>query len=126
MPASCQIITGTHPTRNNSQVFYDHGVYDDLLPLLMNKRVESFRCGNEKGTLYFFEYNNTAQREKAEVFARTTLWGSDTKATPAHPEQIFHWDRFLMVLSFKDFQRELLGALLKRFKRLEAGSPIPS
>jgi len=76
-----------------------------------------------KGTLYSFEYTSTAQRENAEVFARTTLWGTDAKASPAHPEQIFHWDRYLMVLSFKGFQRDLLESLLKKFKRLDAGAP---
>jgi hypothetical protein len=119
---SCQIISGTHPARNNAQVFYDHGVYSDLLPLMLNKRLESFQCGKEKGTLYVFEYTSTPQRESAEVFARTTLWGSDSKANPPHAEQIFHWDRFMMVLSFKDFQRELLDSLLKKIKRME-GAP---
>ena len=123
--ARCQVIGGAHPVRNDAQVFYDHGVYSEMLPLMLNKRWESFQCGKEKGTLYFFEYATTAQRENAEMFARTTLWGGDAKASPAHPEQIFHWDRFLMVLSFKGFQRELLESLLNKFKRLDAGSPSP-
>jgi len=120
---SCEMITGEHPVRKETQTFYEQGINSELLPLVLNKRLQSFRCGKQKGTLYYFEYTDIPEREKAEVYARTTLWGGGKAPTPKYPDQIFHSDRFLMILSFKDIQRELLAALLKRIKAQGVAMP---
>jgi epoxyqueuosine reductase len=119
LPAACQMIEGSHPVRSEDQVFYDHGVHSDMLPLVLSTRNQSFRCNGDKGTLYYFEYADNGAREKAEHAARLTFWGTANKPTERRPEQVFHWTRFLMILSFKNPQKELLTALLKKLKPLE-------
>jgi hypothetical protein len=122
--AACKITEKGRPARREAEVFYDHGVYGTLLPLVINRRGQGFECGRDKGMVYYFEYSDVPQREKAELAARETLWKGDTQATPKRPELIFNWDRFLIVMSFKEVQKDVLAALIKKLKHFQGSSTV--
>ncbi len=120
---TCKIIEQKRPARSEAQVFYEHGIYSTLLPLVFKKTDQAFQCGRDKGMVYYFEYNEIAGREKAELGTRAALWEGDTQATAKRPEHIFGWDRFMIVMSFKTLQKEVMGALVKKLKRFQAAAP---
>jgi hypothetical protein len=98
---ACKLIEARKPARKEAQIFYEHTVYSSILPVVFRKADQAFQCGKDKGVVYYFEYPDVTAREKAEEFARTSLWDATAHATPQRPEQIFNWDRFLIVVSFK-------------------------
>lgn len=118
----CKIIDQKRPARSEAQVFYEHGIYSTLMPVLFRKTDQGFECGRDKGMVYYFEYNDAAGRKQAELGTRAILWKEDNEASPKRPEQIFGWDRFMIVMSFKTLQKDVMGALVKKLKRFQAAA----
>jgi hypothetical protein len=93
------------------EILYERfDIYQQLLPPLVAKKAQSFQCGNQKGTLYYFEFANVASREEAEKFIRPLLWGTD-RPTKQHPEQVEHGDALAIVVSFPKPPDALMTAL---------------
>jgi len=111
IPAECNLIEGTFPVDMQTAMLYErYDIYKKILPPLSDKRAQSFRCGKNKGTIYYFAFADTASREQAETFIRHLLWGAD-HPTPDHPEQIEHGENLLVVVSFTKAPSNLLEAL---------------
>src|SRR4051812_11957707 len=119
-PADCAAVNGTYPVDGQVGILYERfDIYQQLLPPLVAKKAQSFQCGNQKGTLYYFEFANVASREEAEKLIRPLLWGTDWP-TKQHPEQMEHGDALSVVVSFPKPPDALMTAL--RAELSHAGS----
>ena len=111
IPKECREVDGKYPTDIQTAILYDrYDVYKGTLPSLSGKQAQSFKCGREKGTIFYFEYHNAADRENAERFIRRLLWGED-HPNADHPEQIEHADNLLLVIAFQKIPDTLLAAI---------------
>ncbi|HYL94008.1 MAG TPA: hypothetical protein VEW69_12730 [Alphaproteobacteria bacterium] len=111
VPADCKVIDGTFPVDIQTQVLYEHyDAYSKLLPPLQGRKALSLQCGNQIGTLYYFEFADVASRERAEGFIRNLLWGADHPSAD-HPEQIAYGSSLLCVISFESAPESLLAAV---------------
>ena len=111
IPPECSAIDGSYPMDIQTQILYERvEIYKQILPPLAGKQAQSLRCGQQDGTIYYFEFADAASRERAEAFIRGLLWGTD-HPTPDHPEQIEHGDSLLLVVSFEKAPASLLGAI---------------
>src|SRR5579864_3130132 len=101
IPKECKAIDGKYPTDLQTTILYErYDIYKGTLPLLSEKRFQSFQCGPQKGTIFYFEYLSAAERQTAENFIRHLLWGEDHPNVD-HPEQIEHAENLLLVISFE-------------------------
>src|SRR5207244_762579 len=83
-------------------------LYAAALPPLARKDAQSYQCGDQKGTLYYFEYSSDAEREQALRFAHPVLgkdWGQGGKALLVSRPNSF------ILVSFRQPPAELLEAL---------------
>jgi hypothetical protein len=111
IPKECSAIDGNYPIDLQTTILYErYDTYKQLLPPLSGRQAQSFQCGPQKGTIYYFEYANAADRERAERVIRRLLWGED-HPTAEHPEQIEHAENLLLVISFKKVPDALLEAI---------------
>jgi hypothetical protein len=111
IPKECEAIDGKYPTDLQTQILYErYDMYKQLLPPLAGKQAKSFKCGRQKGTIFYFECANVADRVEAEGGVRRLLWGED-HSTSEHPEQIEHAENLLLVISFGKAPDTLLAAI---------------
>jgi hypothetical protein len=111
IPKECKAIDGKYPTDFQTAILYDrYDMYKGTLPPLSGKQASSFQCGRQKGTIFYFEYSNAADREHAENFIRHLLWGEE-RANADHPEQVEHAENLLLVISFVKVPDALLTAI---------------
>ena len=121
IPKECKAIDGKYPTDLQTKILYErYDIYKGILPPLSGKQVQSFQCGRQKGTIFYFEYSSAAERQTAENFVRHLLWGED-HPNADHPEQIEHAENLLLVISFEKVPPSLLGAIRAKLpKRVPA------
>ena len=111
IPSECRAIDGAYPMDIQTQILYERfEIYKQILPPLAGKQAQSLRCGQQDGTIYYFEFADAAGRERAESFIRNLLWGAD-RPSPEHPEQIEHGESLLAVVSFEKAPAALLEAI---------------
>jgi len=110
-PAECSLIEGTFPGDIQTAILYEHyDTYKKMLPPLVEKQAQSLRCKKERGTIYYFAFEDVGNRERAEKFIRPLLWGAD-HPTDEHPEQIEHGENLLVVISFNKAPSAVLEAI---------------
>jgi len=122
LPGDCTSIDGVFPVDIQTRILYPQprGAIP-FLPPVIQKAAQSFDCGGEKGTLYFFEFSDAKTRQDAEDdMIRPTLWGEDMKPTPMHPEQVVHFQNFVIIISFRRDPVSLDRALLAKISNLQA------
>jgi len=111
IPKECKAIDGKYPTDFQTGILYErYDMYKQIVPLLSGKQAKSFKCGRQKGTIFYFEYSSATDRQKAENFVRRLLWGED-HSNADHPEQIEHAENLLLVISFEKVPDALLAAI---------------
>jgi hypothetical protein len=111
IPKECKAIDGKYPSDLQTKILYErYDIYKGTLPPLIEKQAQSFQCGLQKGTIFYFEYSSAVERQKAENFVRPLLWGED-HPTADHPEQIEHAENLLLVISFGKVPPSLLTAI---------------
>lgn len=111
IPKECKTIDGKYPTDLQTTILYErYDIYKGTLPPLLGRQAQSFQCGLQRGTIFYFEYSSAAERQKAENFVRRLLWGED-HPNADHPEQIEHADNLLLVISFEKVPPSLLAAI---------------
>jgi hypothetical protein len=111
IPKECKAIDGKYPTDLQTAILYErYDIYKGTLPQLLGKQAQSFKCGRQKGTIFYFEYSSAADRQKAEDFIRRLLWGED-HPNADHPEQIEHAENLLLVIAFEKAPDVLLAAI---------------
>ena len=118
IPKDCKVIDGRYATDLQTQILdkrYD--LYKSMLPPLAGKQAQSFECGKQKGTIFYFEYSSQADRAQAEEGIRHLLWGDD-HATPEHPEQIEPVENVVLVFSFEKAPGLLLDAIRTKLQRV--------
>jgi hypothetical protein len=122
IPKECKAIDGKYPADLQTAILYDrYDIYKGTLPSLSGKQSQSFQCGRQKGTVFYLEYPNTADRQKAETFVRPLLWGED-HPTADHPEQIEHVESILLVISFEKVPSSLLAAIRAKLAKIVPAS----
>jgi hypothetical protein len=118
IPRDCKVIDGKYAADLQTQVLDEHyELYKSLLPPLSGKQAQSFKCGKQKGTIFYYEYSSEADRVQAERGIRPLLWGED-HSTPEHPEQIEHVANVLLVVSFEKVPGVLLAAIRAKLQRV--------
>lgn len=118
-PASCQAITGQYPLTEHVSAVWEYRPYQTVMPPYKRKQIQSFQCGAEKGTFYYFEYASGAQKDRAVLFAKPIL----AKPSGGHGASIREWANGFVIISFADPSPELLHAL---DDRLAGNSTTPA
>lgn len=113
VPPGCKLVDGTFATDVQTEILYDYGAYERLLPVPQGKAHQSFECDNQKGTVFYFAYANEQERRRVSSFARAVLWGED-HPTPMHPELVLDGGPFLVVVSFRQAPTEMVTVLQKK------------
>lgn len=62
-----------------------------------------------KATVFYYEFDDGAAAERAQMFVRANVWGGD-QPTPRHPERIYRLDNYIVIVSspIKDALDDLL------------------
>jgi len=108
VPGDCRRIDGLFPMTDKISTFYDYRAYRQALPPAADRHAQSFDCGGVKGTLYFFAYNTTDQRESAELFAKPILMN-------AKPAPVFlSWNKGFLIVSFSEAPASLTAVIEKK------------
>jgi hypothetical protein len=113
LPAECKVVDGVFATDLQTEILYDYGAYERLLPTPRRKEHQSFDCGGQRGTLFWFAYASEEERRKVAAFARGVLWGED-HPTPMHPELVLDGGPLLVVVSFRQAPAALVAAVQRR------------
>jgi hypothetical protein len=118
IPKDCKVIDGKYAADLQTQILYErYELYKSLLPPLAGRQAQSFKCGKQKGTIFYYEYSSQADRVEAEGGIRRLLWGED-HSTPEHPEQIEHVENVLLVVSFEKAPGVLLETIRAKLQRV--------
>jgi Tfp pilus assembly protein PilF len=113
VPVECKVVDGIFATDLQTQILYDYSAYEGLLPVPRRKEHQSFECGGQRGTLFWFAYPSEEERRKVAAFARGVLWGED-HPTPMHPELVLDGGPLLVVVSFRQAPAALVAAVQRR------------
>jgi len=118
IPKNCKVIYGKYATDLQTQILYErYELYKSLIPPLSGRQAQSFKCGKQQGTIYYFEYSSQADPMEAERGIRPLLWGED-HPTPEHPEKIEHVENVLIVVSFEKVPDLLLAAIRAKLQKV--------
>ena len=99
IPVNCQRIEGLFPADAQTRMVYDQQIR--FLPPLVAKRHQSFQCGSQKGTIYFFLYASTGHGNKALSLVQPFLWGSGGPHY-LHPSITLTARNAFIIFSFKE------------------------
>jgi len=111
IPGICRAVKSElYPVHTKVALFYEYKAYRIILPPVLERQAQSFQCGGQNGTLYFFVYSQPLEAERAELFARPVL----TRVEPAPILQSF--PKGFVIVSFKDPPAALLEALNKKIQ----------
>jgi hypothetical protein len=106
-------MNGVFPVDMQTAILWNKpDLYKSLIPSPVAKLAQSFACHNDKdkGTIFFFQYANEADRAKASAFIKPLLWG-EPGPTAIHPEQVLEAGELLTVVSFEKTSKALVAAL---------------
>ena|SRR5687768_10234560 len=97
------------------KIFYNNpDLYEGILGSVKSKGFQSFESQEDKGTVFFFEYE---EKVEGEGFLEGLLWGG-TKPTKDHPEEYLIKDNILIIWSFvrkseiKDLSKQKIKRVL--------------
>ena len=95
----CVPIDGEHGYSIQAHTEYALDLTADMheVPLL-DKALQSFRCGNHKGTVYYYEYHRLANMHRLRETTGQLIWGG-RKPNSHHPERIFTIQNIVVVVS---------------------------
>jgi hypothetical protein len=111
IPAECKAIDGYFPVDLQTAILWEKtGLYKSVIPLPVSKNAQSFLCQGNKGTVYFFQFGNEADRKTAAAFIKPLLWG-ESGPTADHPELVLEVGDVVSVVSFRKTPKLLLAAL---------------
>src|SRR5579864_5072636 len=69
--SECQPAKGFHPIDPKITLFYEYRAYQMLMPSATDRHAQSFRCGAQIGTVYYFLYQDADQAEAAQRVAHS-------------------------------------------------------
>jgi len=111
IPADCKAVVGYFPIDIQTAILWQKiDLYKSVMPLPVGKTAQSFTCQGNKGTVYFFQFGNEAERKTAAAFIKPLLWG-ESGPTPDHPELVLEVGDIVSVVSFRKTPKLLLAAL---------------
>jgi hypothetical protein len=111
VPKECKAVDGSFPVDIQSAILWDKPeLYKSVIPVPTAKNAQSFVCGGDKGTVYFFKFGSEAQRKTAATFIKPLLWG-EPGPTADHPELVLESGDVLTVVSFRRAPKSLLASL---------------
>src|SRR5262245_38877112 len=94
LPPGCQRLSELFPLNDKVSKFYEGKAYRSVVPAPVDRHAQSFDCGGQKGTLYFYQYQTLSDKEQALLFARPVLTQS------AGAPLVVDWKNGFAVLSF--------------------------
>jgi len=129
--AGCSEIAEARSTSvQASLLFESYATYRGMIPEPERKIARGVLCGNVRGVIYYYQYQNASDRDRASNFIRPLIWGGD-HPTPMHPERIMTASNLLVIISmqgnasiteavndrlfYRDYLPETLTALSARF-----------
>ncbi|HUR41960.1 MAG TPA: hypothetical protein VM240_12425 [Verrucomicrobiae bacterium] len=68
---------------------------------LSRKSLESMQCGDDKGTIYYYEYPSEDGAMAAESFIKGMLWGAEERS-PMHPDIVERQGKVMVVVSARN------------------------
>jgi hypothetical protein len=111
IPAECKAVDGYFPIDIQTAILWQKtDLYKSLIPLPVSKSAQSFMCQGNKGTAYFFQFGNEADRKTAAASIKPLLWG-ESGPTADHPELVLEAGDIVIVVSFRKTPKPLLAAL---------------
>lgn len=119
-PSGCLQVPGFFPLDNKIGLFYDYKTYQTAVPPVIDRHAQSFECGTQKGTLYFFLYRQSGEAEIAERFAR----GIFSQLVPA--PAIRGIPNGFIVLSFAETPPSVTETLDRKLKGAAKTVPVLS
>lgn len=119
-PSGCQAIPGLYPVGDRTNLIWTYERYSMVMPPYKKKVAQSFQCGDQKGTLYFFDYATEAQKDHALLFARPVL---AKQQGVSHELPVREWSTGFALVSFPETPPELLAALTERLTPKSATPP---
>lgn len=100
-PARCEQITELLPVNEKVAAFYEGKAYASVIPAPVDRHTQSFQCEGTKGTLYFFQYLTTRDKDQALLFARPVV----TQGTDS--PRLLDWSGGFVILSFANAPDDL-------------------
>lgn len=100
----CKPIEGEFAISMQARAFYamaEKGEMTDLVPPPAHKAWQSFDCGGERSTIYYYEYRDEAEFQRAFAFAKGFIWGEGGRSA-MHPEYLIPESNMLVVISSRD------------------------
>ncbi len=110
LPSECRQVQGSYPTDQKIALLNDNQTYRVVLPPMIDRHAQSFQCGTQKGTLYYFLYRLPSEADTSELFAR----GIFSHLTPVPITKSF--PNGFVVLSFQEIPPSLAEILDRKIK----------
>ena len=99
IPTDCSQIEGEHAKSPQATIEYSVGnaasIHDTTL---VDKAFQSFKCGDVKGTIYFYEYHDDEDIKALLDITQRLIWG-DSRRSGMHPELIYGIGNVVVVVS---------------------------
>ena len=108
LPPGCQTVAGSFPAGPKIAALYQYTAYQSVLPKLRDRHAQSFSCGGQQGSIYYFEYASSADKDSAALFAKPVL----AKEAAGWVD----WPTGFAVVSFKEVPAPLLSAVEGKVK----------
>jgi hypothetical protein len=112
LPEGCVPIDGEHAISIQAATLYSGPLLDGkLVPRTAARQAQSMRCGEEKGTIYYYQFTTEADAAHSLGFITADVWGED-HPTSMHPELIDRWANIVVVISFphpEPIEKALMG-----------------
>lgn len=98
----CRAVKGTHAVSVQAEIQYQMTMSGSAASVIYGepeaKSYQSFQCGRDKGTIYYYQFESAEAIEKIRKPIAAVLWGEEGP-TEAHPEQLLVLDNILVVVS---------------------------
>jgi hypothetical protein len=98
----CTVLDRARPVSAQAATHYDMDSPDEFAGTARQaKTYQSLECGDERGTIYYYQYKKKSHAKQALNFAETHIWG-DGGRSEERPEMIFAIENVIVVISSKD------------------------
>jgi len=96
-----KIIDGEYPVSIQAGSLYsqfEQKLMKEILPMPVKQSFVSALYGDDKSTIYYYEFENRESADKAINFIKPFIWG-ESGPTQMHPERIYQLDNYIIIIS---------------------------
>jgi hypothetical protein len=96
--AKCEVKKEILHSSIQLNILYEYKTYKGIIPDLKNKETVNLLCPDDKGSIFYFEYQNAKDAASSLNFIQPLLWGGSSSSA-MHPQRIYKFNNLIIVVS---------------------------